>query len=297
MLWSLLLVWFVWWPLWSWVYSSAVLVLGLDGLVLLAVCLFVAALLNFLLLCRLPSRLFVGEGSACLLWQLVGAVAIGELASAGVAVAIGVSAIAFGGSCGVLVCAVVNGACSVEVCFSIVAGGLLGGWKTIGGCSCACDVGGGIIECPVMMSNICLSYLSGSACVWLFLLWQPCCQCQGEFLLLMCLFRAKLLWRTVVPFLEVVWLLGVDTELFLQTHRLELCGPCSICGSSLCCRPRVLRTCWVSTLCVVPSMVLLGVCWWLFCRSFVVIVLPVFWFVPSVFDGIVRRCLVLVSCM
>ena len=87
--------------------------------------------------------------------------AIGELASAGVAVATGMSAIAFGGSCGVLVCAVVNGACSVEVCFSIVAGGLLGGWKTIGGCSCACDVGGGIIECPVMMSNICLSYLSG----------------------------------------------------------------------------------------------------------------------------------------
>ena len=147
--------------------------------------------------------------------------------------------------------------------------------------------------CRTSVCHIC----QVSACVWLFLLWQPCCQCQGEFLLLMCLFRAKLLWRTVVPFLEVVWLLGVDTELFLQIHRLELCGPCSICGSSLCCRPRVLRTCWVSTLCVVPSMVLLGVCWWLFCRSFVVIVLSVFWFVPSVFDGIVRRCLVLVSCM
>ena len=77
MLWSLLLVWFVWWPLWSWVYSSAVLVLGLDGLVLLAVCLFVAALLNFLLLCRLPhvsslaKAVLVCCDNLLVLWPLV----------------------------------------------------------------------------------------------------------------------------------------------------------------------------------------------------------------------------------
>ena len=76
---------------------------------------------------RLPSAtssktpLFVGDGRACLLWQLVGAVAIGELASACVdagAFGDGVSIIARGGSCG----AVVSG-----VCVSVVAVGLLGG--------------------------------------------------------------------------------------------------------------------------------------------------------------------------
>ena len=62
-----------------------------------------------------------------------------------------------------------------------------------------------------------------------------------------------------------------------------------------CCRPHVLRICWVDRLCVVPAMVRSGGCLWLFCRSFVVVVLWMFCFVPSVLDGNVRRCLVLVS--
>ena len=95
--------------------------------------------------------------------KLVGAVAIGELAKAGTADAIGVSAIAFGGSCGPPVGAGVIVICSLDV--SVVVVGHLGGWKTIGGRSCACDVGGVVMVCPVllMMSNMCLSYsyLSG----------------------------------------------------------------------------------------------------------------------------------------
>jgi hypothetical protein len=58
-------------------------------------------------------------------------VAIGALANAGAADAIGVPAIAFGGSCGPLVCTGVTVPCSLEVCVSVVVVGLLGGWKTI----------------------------------------------------------------------------------------------------------------------------------------------------------------------
>ena len=81
--------------------------------------------------------LFGGDGIAGLLRQLVGAVAIGELAHAGVAVAIGMSVIAFGGSCGPPFCSDVGVARSVGVCVSIVVDCLLGGWKIIVGCSCA----------------------------------------------------------------------------------------------------------------------------------------------------------------
>ena len=89
--------------------------------------------------------------------------AIGELAIAGAADAIGVPATAFGGSCGPPVGAGLTVTCSLNVCVSAVAVGLLGGWKTIGGCSCACDVGGDAIVVPVLLmtSKICLSYLSG----------------------------------------------------------------------------------------------------------------------------------------
>ena len=70
--------------------------------------------------------------------------------------------IAFGGSFSPPFCSDVGVARSVGVCVSVVVYCLLGGWKTIVGCRCACDVGGGsVIARPVMMSNICLSYLSG----------------------------------------------------------------------------------------------------------------------------------------
>ena len=105
---------------------------------------------------------------------LAGAVAIGELANAGAADAIGVSATAFGGSCGPPVGAGVTVTCSLDVCVSVVVVGLLGRRKTIGGCSCACDVDGGVMVCPVLLitSNICLSYLSAWASEeTLFRLW------------------------------------------------------------------------------------------------------------------------------
>ena len=91
---------------------------------------------------------------------LAGAVAIGELANAGAADATGVPAIAFGGSCRPPVGTGVTVTCSLDVCVSVVVVGLLGGWKTIGGCSCASDVGGGVMVCPVLLmtSNICLLY-------------------------------------------------------------------------------------------------------------------------------------------
>lgn len=82
---------------------------------------------------RLPSAtssetpFFAGDARACLVWQLVGAVAIGELASAGAdagAFSAGVSMIARGGSCGT----VVSG-----VCVSVVAVGLLGELYVIAG--------------------------------------------------------------------------------------------------------------------------------------------------------------------
>ena len=57
-----------------------------------------------------------GDGIACLLWQLVGAVAIRKLASAGVVVTIGVSSMALGGSCGPpFACAGVDVVCSACV--------------------------------------------------------------------------------------------------------------------------------------------------------------------------------------
>ena len=71
-----------------------------------------------------------GDGIAGLLWQLVGAVAIGELANAGIVVAICVSVIALGGSYGRPFCSVVGVARSAGVCVSVVAVDcLLGGWK------------------------------------------------------------------------------------------------------------------------------------------------------------------------
>ena len=74
------------------------------------------------------------------------------------------SAIALGGSCGPPVDDGVVVICSFVVCVSVVVVDLLSGWRTIGGYSCGCDAGGGgVIVVPVllMMSNICLSYLSG----------------------------------------------------------------------------------------------------------------------------------------
>ena len=89
---------------------------------------------------RLPSEIssgtdLLGDGSGCLVWSLVGAVAIGELAAAGLVVvdAAGASAIARGGSCGLFVAAVSSAAdCCVEVCVSVCTVDLLGGLKTIG---------------------------------------------------------------------------------------------------------------------------------------------------------------------
>ena len=244
---------------------------------------------------------FGGDGIVGLLWQLAGAVAIGELANAGDADA--------------------NGWC-VFYCFW---------WKLWSTCWCWCTCHL-LLEClclrrccwfswwmerplvvaivlvmlvvmpllflfcwwrQTLVCHTCLAW----ACVWSFLLWQLCCQCTGVFLLLLCLFQAKWLWRNIVPSLGVAWLLVVGIVLFHQTHRAVLCGLCSICGSSWCCHLRVLHLGWVDTLCVVPAMVQLGVCWWLFCRSFVVIGLLVFWFAPSVLDGNAQRCPVLVSCM
>ena len=69
---------------------------------------------------------------------------------------------------------------------------------------------------------------------------------------------------------------GIGIVLLLQTRRVALCGLCSICGSSWCCHPHVLRSGWIDTLFVAPAMVQLDVCWRLFCRSFVVIGLLVF---------------------
>ena len=71
--------------------------LALDGLVLPAVWLFDVALLNFLLLHRLLPVALAVMVLLVYCGNLIGAVAIGELANAGVAAAIGVSAIAFGG--------------------------------------------------------------------------------------------------------------------------------------------------------------------------------------------------------
>ena len=168
--------------------------------------------------------------------------AIGELANVGPVLAIGVSLISLGGSCGPpFACAGTAGACSTGVCVSLVAVGLLGGWKIIGACSCACDVGGGAMVCPVLLmtSNICLSYLSG----------------LGMRLIVLPLTTLLLMPRSVAPVAVSLpsqmrrknrcsvfgscLTVGIGIVLFLQT----LCGLCSICGSSWCCHPHVLRTC------------------------------------------------------
>ena len=75
--------------------------------------------------------------------------AIGELANAGAGDAIGVSAIALGGSCGPPAGDVVIVICSFDVCVSVVVVDLLGGWRTIGGGSCDFEVGGAVVV-PVL---------------------------------------------------------------------------------------------------------------------------------------------------
>ena len=157
---------------------------------------------------------FGGDGIAGLLWQLVGAVAIGELANAGVVVANGVSAIAFGGSCGPPACVGDISACSVDVGLSVVVVCLLGGWKTIGGCSCACGVGGGVIVCPVwlMMSNICLSYFSG----------------LGMRLIVLALMTLLLMPRSVSPVA-----VSLPSQIALK-KRCSIFGSCLTVGSRYC---------------------------------------------------------------
>lgn len=88
----------------------------------------------------LPSRmssgtvLFVGDGSAGLLWQLVGAVAIGELAGGSAVDALaGALVSACGGSCVALRFAGSVSVVSAVVCVSVVIVDLRGGWK-INGC-------------------------------------------------------------------------------------------------------------------------------------------------------------------